>query len=440
MTRLFTAAAVALFAAACDNSPVDLPVETELVLGTEAVSLFVGGATAVSAEVVDQNGVALRNAIVKWATSNAAVAAVDQLGTVVAEAEGTAEIIASYGSLTASIPVTVKREDRDFIQKVEFIESSGTYHWDIGPVELGVRLFDGRGVMKSCAFADEVSISASSSDESVAWVDAVPDIYGCRLEVDLNAPGTATITLRVNGAEASYDLTVTHDWSSARFLPDNQRTARAGDTLSVGVIVYDDNGNPVEGRTVNFSRGIGTLLDPVVKTGADGIARTRWVIPTDLRFLGIGAKWIAYDVDLGNGSTDYDSDYMTISTGLPHSLKYFYLQPDGRYRPVQDDTLTLEAGAPATRILVNAYDKFGNLINTLSPIHTFTDGGAGVMGAADNLTIGTQFIDFNLGSRSRYINVSSATAQTVNFEVEVDWAADEIKLTKKLTLKFVDPS
>jgi hypothetical protein len=440
MMRFAGAAALALFAAACDQTPVDLPVETELLLGTETVTLHVGGSTAVAAEVVDQSGVALRNALVKWASSNGAVATVDQMGTVAAVAEGEAEIIASYGSLTASIPVTVLREDRDFVQKVEFIGTSGTYNWNLGSIELGIRLFDGRGVMKACDFAHEVSISASSSDESVAWVEAIPDIFGCRLEVDLDAPGTATITLKVNGAEATYDLTVTEDWLGARFLPDNPTTARAGDTISVGVIVYDDQGNPVEGRTVNFSRPFGTLLEPAVKTGADGIARTRWVIPTDLRFHGTASRWIGYDLDLGNGNTGSNSYNVTISAGNPASLSFFRWDTKvARYLPVSGSSLTLETGAAATRLLVAAYDKHGNLVSSTGGVATRTIGGTVTASFAGSANIS----DYQLTGNSRLLDVSSASEQTEELEVKIVWdggTPDEIELTKKLTLKFVDPS
>lgn len=437
MMRFGGAAALALFAAACDQTPVDLPVETELVLGTEAVTLHVGQSTAVSAVVVDQSGVALRNAEVRWATSNAAVAVVGQTGTVSGQAEGEAEIIATYGSLTASIPVTVQREDRTFVQKVEFIDEGGSYHKDHGTVQLGLRVLNGQGRMVDCFNTNSLAISAASSNPAVASVLAVPTtIANCRLEVTLNQAGTATITLTVNGASTSYELTVTDEWFNLAWVAGQSANAVAGDTVTLRAIVTNEKGEPVAGKMVHFDREIGTMLETEAVTDVNGIASARWAVPPSLRHLGVGAYDVSIAIDNGAGTSFGTTRPITVARGKPASLQFYYEDPDnaGRYLLISNTSLTVETGT--TSILVVAYDKHGNIVASSTGNHTIDMGGT-----ATANTPGTHnFVDYWLNASSRLINVNSATAQSADLDVELEWAVDSIKLTKKLTLNFVDPS
>lgn len=441
MMRFFGAAAVALFAAACDNSPVDLPVETELILATEALTLHVGSFSAVSAEVVDQSGIALRDAMIKWASSNAAIVSVDAWGNVEAIAEGAAQIIASYGALSASIPVTILREERFYIQKVEFTETSGSHHRSLNNVDLNVRVFDGFGRMSACNGVNSLPISASSSNVAVATVDAVPVINNCRLTVALHHTGTATITLTINGSTTTYDLTVTDGSLKIRWVANLPATVVAGDTVSFSAIVTNENGEPVEGRTVHFDRSRGSLLESEAVTDADGVATVRWSAPTSLRYIAVlnvvTATITAATENLGGLGRISDSQSITIDRGKPASLSFFHLDPDlNYYVPVPGDTLTMETGTNRPILLVT-YDKYGNFVNsTTSTGAALTLGGSMDFSPLSSIDIS----DYSLTADFRAISIRNATAETVDFEAELEWDADEIMLSSKFTIIFVNPS
>lgn len=444
MMRFAGAAALALFAAACDQTPVDLPVETELVLGTEAVTLHVGQSTAVSAVVVDQSGVALRNAEVRWAISNATVAEVDDWGEVYAVAEGTADIIATYGSLSATIPVTVLREDREFIQKVEFIEESGSYHRTRNNIELGLRLFSGHGFMQNCNSWMVQPVSAASSNPAVASVGANPAIGDCSLQVTLHQAGTATISLTVNGASASYELTVIDGDLDLQWVANLPTTAAAGDTVTVSALVTNEKGEPVEGRAVFFSPGatfVGTLMTTEAVTGANGIASVRWAIPTSLRYLGTGNRSVIASIEGVNGQRFTTGAHtVNVTAGKAASLAYFrYDDALDRYVPIAGTSVTLETNT-ITEIVVASYDKHGNLISSVGSTASRTIGGT----VTANFIGAVNLSDYQLINRAAYrLNVSSTTEQTADLEVKVVWDAgtsDEIELIKTLSFKFVDPS
>jgi hypothetical protein len=390
--------------------------------------------------VVDQSGVALRDAEIRWASSDGAIVAIDPWGYIDAIAEGSAEIIATYGSLTASVPVTVLPEVRDYIQKVEFTETSGSYHKSRGNINLSLRVFDGTGYMTSCNGANSLPVSASSSNEAVATVVAIPAINNCRLPVTLNQAGTATITLTINGSSATYDLTVTDGSLTIGWSADFPSDVVAGDTVSFSAIVTNENGDPVEGRTVHFDRSRGTLLESEAVTDANGVATVRWTAPTSLRFIAVlnvvTATITAATENLGGMGRISDSQSITIDRGKPASLSFFHLDPDlNRYMPVSGDTLTLETGANRVILLVT-YDKHGNFVNSSTSSATMTPGGTTNINPLPTIDIS----DYSLTADFRAVSISNATAETVDFEVELKWAADNIKLTRKIALEFVDPS
>jgi hypothetical protein len=388
--------------------------------------------------VVDQSGVALRDAEIRWASSDGAIVAIDPWGYIDAIAEGSAEIIATYGSLTASVPVTVLPEVRDYIQKVEFTETSGSYHKSRGNINLSLRVFDGTGYMTSCSGANSLPVSASSSNEAVATVVAVPAINNCRLPVTLNQAGTATITLTINGSSATYDLAVTDGSLTIGWAANHPGNVEAGDTVAFSAIVVNENGEPVEGRTVHFDRNRGSLLESEAVTDANGVATVRWTAPTSLRFIGeISATITAATDNLGGMGRIHAARVIDIERGnKAASFSFFRLDTNlNRYVPISGNALTLETGTNTT-ILLAAYDKHGNLVASSTGAATSNIGGTASVAAA----LDANLTDYSLTANSRRITVSSATEQTVDLDVELEWAADEVKLKGKLTIKFVNPS
>ncbi len=84
------------------------PEPTSITLSGTALSFDTLGATKqVTATVLDQNNRPIPGSTVTWSSSNAAVATVSTTGLVTAAGNGTAEITASLGSLSAAATVTV---------------------------------------------------------------------------------------------------------------------------------------------------------------------------------------------------------------------------------------------------------------------------------------------------------------------------------------------
>ncbi len=105
--RWWCPALAAALIAACNETPVSLPKATNVVLSPSAVTLTPSESVKLSAQVVDQVGGVVDEAAVIWSSDNPAVAKVVD-GTVSAEAIGTAQVTASYGSISAATAVTVR--------------------------------------------------------------------------------------------------------------------------------------------------------------------------------------------------------------------------------------------------------------------------------------------------------------------------------------------
>jgi uncharacterized protein YjdB len=83
-------------------------VPAEIVLSPEAATITeIGATTQFTATVLDEDGIEIEDAVVTWASSDTDIAVVDEDGLVEAVAEGTANITAEIGDVSASAEVTV---------------------------------------------------------------------------------------------------------------------------------------------------------------------------------------------------------------------------------------------------------------------------------------------------------------------------------------------
>ncbi len=173
---------------------VRIPVASVTVDPAEA-QIGVGGSVALTATPRDANGDALERDV-GWASSDDAVATVDDEGLVTGMAEGSATVTATSEGVEGTAAITVQNTVASVVvtTPVLGVVSGGTVQMSGKALDAGDNELQGE------------TLAWSSSDESVATVD------GDGLVTTL-APGAVTITASVDGIEGTADLTSTIDWT-----------------------------------------------------------------------------------------------------------------------------------------------------------------------------------------------------------------------------------
>ena len=169
------------------------PVPTSISITPASVTLMAIGQTRkLEAAVVDQNGQPLTSANVLWSSSNSIVATVSPQGLVTAVGNGTAQITATAGNASASVPVTVAQTPGRIV-----IEPMTATLMAIGDtVQITATVLDQNGQLVAGAV-----VTWQSSDESVATV--TPEGL-----VTAVGNGTAQITATAGNASATATVQV----------------------------------------------------------------------------------------------------------------------------------------------------------------------------------------------------------------------------------------
>jgi hypothetical protein len=181
---------------------VEPKVPTTAALSAGAVSLTAIGQThQLTATVTDQDGAPIASPSVTWASSNAAVATVDASGLVTAAGNGSAKILATAGSATASADVTVAQAAVQ-LQKTAGDQQTTAVGQAV-PQPLAVRVLDANNVGISGA---TVTFTASTSDGTTGTPSATTGADGI-------ASTTFTVlasgAVQVTAAVATTTLTAT---------------------------------------------------------------------------------------------------------------------------------------------------------------------------------------------------------------------------------------
>ena len=110
----FAISVVAVLVSSCSDGPVEptpppaVPLATTITVNPGSARLSALGETVrLTAEVRDQHGQVMAEAVVAWASSNASIASVDASGLLTAVANGSATITATSGSVSGTAAVTV---------------------------------------------------------------------------------------------------------------------------------------------------------------------------------------------------------------------------------------------------------------------------------------------------------------------------------------------
>jgi hypothetical protein len=345
----------ALFAvglAACDESPISLPQPTSIAAPAAELRLTVGDAVTLPNQVLDQNGRPIRGLQPGFASDNPSVASVDGAGNVRAVSPGTANITSSYGSVTATTKVTVTRDERNFVSTLDLSADSVVTDVRGGPQVLSIRAFNGFG-QQVCP-----AVTVRVHDQSVA--DVAADA-GCRLTITPRFPGRTAVTVTADGNSDTFTLVV-NSTGAVAFFSARPATAElvAGNTVSYGVRVLDEQGIPVPNRTVNFDVSAGRLLATRAITNAEGVATVQWVLPTNLRDLS-HYHGIRFSTQLPNGEVVARNEEAFINGGPVVTLTLLRESLDGgpRYVPFTGTSITV--GTSETVYLgARAEDQYGN--------------------------------------------------------------------------------
>jgi uncharacterized protein YjdB len=223
-----------------------------------------GVGQSLSATVHDGEGNEIASPEVEWASSDGAVATVDEDGVVTPVAEGSATITATSGEASGSAEVTVTLEDPTTEPSVEVSPEAITLT-SIGATEslsTLVRDEEGNEVV-------DAEIQWSSSNESVATVDEDGVVTAV-------APGSATITATSGVVSGSTEVSVELEGPALVVSPATLLLSSVGATGTLEATLYDVEGVAVVDPEVEWTssdEAVATVdEDGVVTAVAEGSA------------------------------------------------------------------------------------------------------------------------------------------------------------------------
>ena len=219
--------------------PPDVPQPSSVSVSPASATLrALADTVRLTAQVLDQNGRVIADAVVTWTSSADDVVAIDARGLARAIGNGEATITARAGSSasgTASIMVSQTAAAVTVLPAADTLVAGDT-------VRLTAEAFDANGhAMESAGF------SWSSSDPAVATVDSLGHLTA------LNS-GEAEIVGSSGAASGHMELLVIAPTPTAiRLTPDSVVLSALGDTARLAAEVFDQAGRVIEGVVVAWS-------------------------------------------------------------------------------------------------------------------------------------------------------------------------------------------
>ena len=225
---------------AVEPAPPSAPVATTVAVSPASAAMSaLGETTRFTAEVRDQNGQVMAGASVTWASSDAAVAAVDASGVATAAANGNATITATSGSASGTATVTVAQ----VVSAVAVSPAVDTLVAVGDTVRLVAEATDANGH----AVAAIAEFEWSSSDTLVARVDDTG-------LVESVAEGEATVTATASEVTGGAELTVVSPLpTTIAVSPDTVRFAALGQTEQLVAEVREQAGRVMAEALVSWS-------------------------------------------------------------------------------------------------------------------------------------------------------------------------------------------
>ena len=214
------------------------PVATSIALSTTSLTFHsLGDTEQLTATVLDQNGRAMTNAAVSWATSDPAVATISTAGLVTAVLNGAATVTATSGAASSAIPVTVAQQAAEIL-----VSPDAPTLFSLGDtLRLSAEALDARKNPISGA-----SFAWSSRDESVATVDSAGLVTAVR-------SGSVEVSATTDEAAGSADITVAQLGVEVRMTPSEVTLSETGDTVRLSAEALDANGHVVSDASYSWS-------------------------------------------------------------------------------------------------------------------------------------------------------------------------------------------
>jgi hypothetical protein len=322
---------------------------TAIAMPTGELRLTVGDAVALPGQVLNESGQVMEGLRPSFSSSNPSVVSVDASGAVRALSTGTADITARYGTLTSTVKVTVSNDLRSFVRSLDVLADSVAADVRVGAsAAVAIRAFNGFG-QPVCP-----TVTVQVDDPSVAVVSQV----GCRLVVTPRFQGRTTVRVSADDVSDTFVVNVTSTGMNALFSSRPAASALfAGNTVSYGVRLLNEQGNGIAGRKVAFDVSAGTLSASSATTDAAGYATVQWTLPTNLRELG-SAQSIAFSTTLPNGAVVQRNETVFINGAALASLTLLRQTPQG-WQPITTPSIT----APAYQYIflgARGEDQYGN--------------------------------------------------------------------------------
>jgi len=205
-----------------------------------------GETVGLNATVLSFRGDTLRDQAVEWSASPAGIVSVSPAGVVRSLAVGDAEITASAGGLSTSIPVAVAQVP------VRLLVSPSTLSLTPGEgASFSARVLDALG-----SRIPGVPVTWASSDSSVVTVDSEGGVLGVGL-------GSAEILARAGLLQGAAQVVVEVGEPASITVTPAGGSIEPGETLQLSATVLDGAGNVVPGAVVSWSSGDPSLATVV---------------------------------------------------------------------------------------------------------------------------------------------------------------------------------
>ena len=197
-----------------------------------------GSTRQIMAVANDRNGFPVAEATLEWSTTDDAVAAVNDQGTVTAIDNGQATIVVTSGNISGQSQVAV---DVPIVDLIVVTPSSGSLDAVKASILLEAQAFDQDGNP-----LEAVLFEWTTSDETIATVD--DDGLVAAL-----ANGTATVTASSGDEAGSASVEVQQVAASVLVTPNRTILNAVGETFRYEASVYDANGFAMIGAPVEWS-------------------------------------------------------------------------------------------------------------------------------------------------------------------------------------------
>ncbi len=319
MSKLLAGAALSLTMACGDDGgggpgptgPPTLVPTSISVTPTSLTFTFVGQSLTLQGSVRDQNGGTVTG-VITWVSSAPAIATVNTGGVVTSVANGTTQITATFGSLSASASVTVQQVASQLVAAAGDGQA-GTVGQALAQALSAQANDEGGNPVEGAGLTFAVALGGGALTVTTGTTGAAGRASTAWTLGTTAGAQSVTASLTSNSAVAT-TFTATGQADVAAALSGASGDAQSGprgQSLAAPVValVADQHGNPVAGQSVAFgvTGGSGSVDPAVATTGEDGTASTTWTLGPVA-----GANTLTASVT-GLG----DADFTAIATGIP---------------------------------------------------------------------------------------------------------------------------